>query len=83
VVGASFLLPRAFVAREHLRMPTRRFIVTPREADFVLCRDGESWEVRFKSIRDAIRHATAQPNSEGSILVVLNDKGTASIELTI
>ncbi len=60
-----------------------KFIITPREAEFILRREGESWEARFKKLRDAIQHASDTPNAKGATLLILNADGTAKLEFKI
>jgi len=50
---------------------------------FVFMRVGGGVEVRFPTLREAIKHAQSLPQARGSKLVVLSEKGVAAITLQI
>jgi hypothetical protein len=60
-----------------------RFLLQPDKEGFVLKKDGEAWQTKFPSLREAIKHAESQPGSTGAKLVVLNEAGKPKLEIEL
>ena len=60
-----------------------KFCIQTKGASFVFRRVGEKEEVRFKSLREAIKHARSLPQAKGTRLVMLSENGTAGITLQL
>jgi hypothetical protein len=66
-------------------MMTARYILRtkPRWVGFKLTQEGEGWEREFDSIPNALTYARTLPDSQGAVLIVLDERGKQMANLTV